>query len=79
VLDDLVGSLQSFPQAYVFVEGNAGRRGNIEANKKLAARRAEAAKSYLIDAGIDPNRIRAVGGEPSGKTSVSFVLGQPPY
>lgn len=79
VLDDLVGSLQSFPQAYVFVEGNAGRRGNLEANKQLAARRAEAAKSYLIDAGIDPNRIRAVGGEPSGKTSVSFVLGQPPY
>ncbi len=78
-LDELAGQLQSFPQAYVLVKGNAGKRGNLEANKKLAEQRSEAAEAYLINAGVDPNRIRAVGGEPTGSTSVSFVLGQPPY
>jgi outer membrane protein OmpA-like peptidoglycan-associated protein len=78
-LDELAEQLQSFPQAYVLVQGNAGRRGNLAANKELARRRAEAAEGYLINAGVDPNRIRAVGGEPSGSTSVSFVLGQLPY
>ena len=53
--------------------------GDLAANKLLAEQRAAAAKAYLVEAGVDPNRIRAVGGEPSGRTSVSFVLGQPPY
>ncbi len=79
VLDDLVQSLESFPRAYVFVRGNADSRGDLEANQALAQRRAEAARRYLIDAGISENRVKAVGGEPSDRSSVSFVLGQPPY
>ena len=78
-LDRLVQTLNSLPQAYVLVTGNASRKGNIEANKKLAESRAKAAEAYLVAAGVDPNRIRSVAGEPSGATSVSFVLGQPPY
>ena len=79
VLDDLVQALNSFPQAYVLVRGNASLRGDLEANKRLAMQRAAAAERYLTAAGVDPNRVRAVAGEPSGATSVSFVLGQPPY
>ncbi len=78
-LDDLVDTLNSLPQAYVLVLGNASQRGDAEANKALAGRRAATAEQYLISAGIDPNRIRSVATEPSGATSVSFVLGQPPY
>ena len=78
-LDRLVQTLNSLPQAYVLVTGNASRKGNLEANKKLAESRAQAAEAYLVGAGVDSNRIRSVAGEPSGTTSVSFVLGQPPY
>lgn len=78
-LDELAKQLESFPFAYVLVKGNASTQGDLEANAELARRRAKTAEGYLIDAGVDPNRIRAVGGEPSGRTSVSFVLGQPPY
>ena len=78
-LDRLVQTLNSLPQAYVLVTGNASRKGNLDANKKLAARRAEAAEAYLISHGVDANRVRSVAGEPTGTTSVTFVLGQPPY
>ena len=78
-LDDLVAQLQTLPQAYVIVKGNASRVGDLEANKIKARERAVAAASYLRDKGLDPNRIRPVSGEPSGATSVRFVLGQPPY
>ena len=78
-LDDLVNSLKSLPQAYVLVRGNASLKGDAEANARLAMQRAKAAEKYLIAAGVDQNRVRAVAGQPSGATSVSFVLGQPPY
>lgn len=78
-LDELAKQLESFPFAYVLVKGNASTQGDLAANAELAKRRADAAEAYLIQAGVDPNRIRAVGGEPSGRTSVSFVLGQPAY
>lgn len=79
VLDDLLKSLQSFPQSYVLIRGNADRRGDLDSNQELARRRAQAAEKYLIDEGIHPNRVRAVGVQPSGRTSVSFLLGQPAY
>jgi len=63
----------------VIVRGNASLRGDLEANKQLATKRAESVQAYLTSHGISPQRIRAVGGDPSGSTSVSFVLGQLPY
>ncbi len=51
----------------------------MEANKRLAEQRAKAAEKYLTSHGVAPRRIRAVGAEPSGTTSVSFLLGQLPY
>jgi len=78
VLDELAGKLQT-TRFYVRIRGNASRQGDLEQNKLLAERRAKAAEQYLVAQGVAPNRIRAVGAEPSGATSVTFMLGQLPY
>lgn len=78
VLDELARKLKT-TYFYVLIRGNASRRGDLEQNKLLAERRAKAAQAHLVGQGIDPNRIRAIGVEPSGTTSVTFVLGQPAY
>lgn len=77
-LDDLAKKLESWPQYYLRIEGDASRRGDLEANKALALARAKAAEQYLIQKGISRNRVRAVEKEPSGNTSVFFVLGRAP-
>jgi outer membrane protein OmpA-like peptidoglycan-associated protein len=79
VLDQLIKHLLAFPTYYVAVKGNASTDGDIEANKDTAMRRATAAAAYLTDHGVDKNRIRAVAGEPTGETNVTFMLGQRPY
>ena len=78
VLDDLAQTLET-SQYYVLIRGNATRQGDLEANKRLAATRAQAAAEYLASRGIAEARIRSVGVEPSGETSVTFMLGQLPY
>lgn len=79
VLDELLTSLNTFPQYYVTIKGNASKEGDLEANKELAQRRAKAAEQYLIQRGISDRRVKAVAVEPSGETRVDFVLGQTPY
>jgi hypothetical protein len=79
VLDDLVDKLAAWPQYYLLIRGNASLEGDLEANKALAEARAKAAAEYLTGKGVSEHRVRAVGAEPSGTTSVSFVLGQTPY
>lgn len=78
VLDELATNLNS-TRLYVSIIGNASTQGDLEQNKKLAESRARVAQDYLISKGVDKNRIRAVGSEPSGMTSVTFRLGQLPY
>ena len=79
ILDELTDRLAEFPTGYVLVRGNAARRGDPDANRRLAADRAEAARTYLVERGVAPARLRAVGGDPSGSRSVSFVIGRPPF
>ncbi|PHR95258.1 MAG: hypothetical protein COA78_30545 [Blastopirellula sp.] len=79
VLDELAEKLKTWPYAYLEIRGDGSRRGDPAANKQLAKERAESALSYLIDKGVNSNRVRAIGIEPTGTTSVSFVLGQLPY
>ena len=78
LLDELAGTLQA-TQYYVVVRGNASRRGDPEANKRLADQRAKSVEAYLVGQGVDADRIRAVGVDPSGSTSVTFLLGEPRY
>jgi ABC-type nitrate/sulfonate/bicarbonate transport system substrate-binding protein len=78
-LDELVEILKTFPQYYVIIKGNATTVGDIDANKALAFARAQAARKYLVEKSINKNRIRAIAIEPTGITSVDFILGQLPY
>jgi len=52
--------LNSNPSARVVVEGNCDERGTNEYNLALGERRALNAKTYLIELGLDDNRIRTV-------------------
>ncbi|RMF40331.1 MAG: hypothetical protein D6753_11900 [Planctomycetota bacterium] len=78
-LDELVETLKSFPTFYLMIRGHASNRGDPEMNRRLAQQRAEAARDYLLEKGVPAARMRALPGEITGQTTVTFVLGQPPY
>ena len=52
--------LKRYPQARVLIAGNCDERGTREYNLALGARRAQAARSYLISLGVDGSRISTV-------------------
>jgi flagellar motor protein MotB len=78
-LQELSEQLKSFPQYYLTVQGNAASDGNLEANLKLATDRANVSSQWLIDHGVDKNRIRAESAKPNGSTTVLFILSEQPY
>lgn len=78
-LQELADKLKAFPQYYLIVRGNASSDGDVDANLKLATARANAATAWLIDHGVDRNRIRAESAKPNGSTTVAFILGEMPY
>lgn len=65
VLDAVADYLLQNPDEYVLIEGHCDERGSREYNLALGERRAQAARDYLIAAGIDPARIqtRSLGEE----------------
>jgi flagellar motor protein MotB len=77
-LDDLAEKLQAWPRSYLAIRGNVSGRGDVEANRSLALRRAQVAAKYLIEKGVSDRRIRAEAGSDEG-TTVSFVLGHSAY
>jgi peptidoglycan-associated lipoprotein len=52
--------LRDNPSWQIQVEGNCDERGSDEYNLALGKKRAEAAKSYLMDLGIDSSRIATI-------------------
>ena len=52
--------LNMHPSAQVMVAGNCDERGTREYNLALGARRANAARDYLVSLGIDPARISTI-------------------
>ena len=52
--------LKLYPALSVTVEGHADERGTRDFNLALGARRANAAKSYLVSLGVDPARVRTI-------------------
>ncbi len=44
----------------LLIEGHADRTGPDSKNRQLAAKRAEAVRTYLIDQGVEPDRMRAL-------------------
>lgn len=60
ILKDAIGTLQRQDELSILVTGNADIRGTEQYNQKLAARRGDAVKQYLIENGIPEDRIRVV-------------------
>ncbi len=52
--------LTQYPSATIMVEGHCDERGTREYNLALGDRRATSAKNYLVQLGVDPNRIETI-------------------
>ncbi|NIP79936.1 MAG: peptidoglycan-associated lipoprotein Pal [Gemmatimonadetes bacterium] len=55
-----VAVMRANPQVQLRIAGHADERGSIEYNRALGQRRAEAAKDFLVNFGIDASRITTV-------------------
>lgn len=60
-LDELAKVMQSKPEMKVKLESHTDSRGTSTYNLQLSINRAEAARTYLINLGIDPARIKIRG------------------
>jgi len=61
ILDDVVKTLSEHPNIEIEIRGYTDNTGNFASNQRLSERRAYAVRKYLIEHGIDPRRLRAVG------------------
>ena len=52
--------LAKYPNVRITVEGNCDERGTREYNLALGARRANAARDYLVNLGVSPSRVATV-------------------
>ncbi len=52
--------LKEYPETRILLAGNCDERGTREYNLALGARRAEAARAYLVSLGVDGSRITTV-------------------
>lgn len=59
-LDAKIPILQQNPGVQIQISGNCDDRGSDEYNLALGQRRAAAAKRYLVDRGIDQNRVQII-------------------
>jgi len=60
-VDRVASVLNDFPQTTILVEGHTDASGSVEYNQKLSERRAQSVKNALVQRGVDPQRIEAVG------------------
>ncbi len=61
LLDEILASLERFPEVPVEIAGHADSQGSPDANLRLSRRRAEAVLAYLVAQGADPQRFVVVG------------------
>lgn len=60
VLERQAAWLRQYPNVRILVAGNCDERGTREYNLALGARRAAAARDYLVSLGIAANRVESV-------------------
>lgn len=60
ILDAKIAFMKQNPAFVVTIEGHTDERGTYEYNMALGERRANAAKKYMVDNGINPSRIMTV-------------------
>jgi outer membrane protein OmpA-like peptidoglycan-associated protein len=61
LLGEVVAVLESHPDIHVRVEGHTDSQGPDNYNKRLSEKRAMAVMTFLIEKGVDPDRLEAVG------------------
>lgn len=59
-MEDNAEFLENNPGIDIVIEGNCDERGTSEYNMALGQRRAESAKKYLVNLGIDADRISTI-------------------
>jgi len=60
-LDILAGILLEYPEASALIEGHTDNVGDPAANLELSQKRADAVMAYLINKGVKPSRLKAIG------------------
>ena len=82
-LSETAKKLKTFPEFYLRVIGQTRAEGDAEANRRLAAQRAQAVAQCLAEAGLGGQRIRTEArpsqNQDGAAQSVRFIVGQLPY
>lgn len=60
-LDRISGVLNNYPQTTIRIEGHTDSRGSEQYNQQLSERRAVSVQNALVQRGVDPMRIEAIG------------------
>ena len=60
-LVEVVDLLQSEPDKFIRIEGHTDSTGNSDTNLKISQQRADAVLEALVQLGVDPARITAIG------------------
>ncbi|WP_168408379.1 OmpA family protein [Acinetobacter indicus] len=61
ILDQAAALIQRAPHVHLTIKGHTDAVGSNEANNLLSLRRAEAVRDYLVQRGVDPSQLQAVG------------------
>jgi outer membrane protein OmpA-like peptidoglycan-associated protein len=60
-LDDVSEVLNQYPKTAVVVQGHTDSTGSEELNEQLSERRAGSVRGYLVNRGVEPDRLAAIG------------------
>lgn len=77
ILDEIIGLMKNIPDSSFIIEGHTDNKSTPTYNLKLSQARAEEVIEYFINAGIDNNRLKALGyGQTRPKYSNSTADGR---
>jgi len=69
-LQNLADNFRKYPEEQISVEGHTDAIGSQEANQRLSEQRADGVRNYLVDQGVNGQRITSIGyGETRPKAS----------